>query len=61
MDKISNEGIIQAHPSIEGDNAYDWPTSTNLDEEAPKITYAAMDEHWGWVVAAGTYEIDFNI
>ncbi|MFJ7737188.1 methyl-accepting chemotaxis protein [Lysinibacillus sp. NPDC097287] len=85
---FTDDGIIKAHPNIEGDNAfdyqtgdgryfirelidvakkgggfvrYDWPTPTNPDEVAPKITYAAMDEHWGWVVAAGTYEMDFNI
>lgn len=85
---FTDKGIIQAHPNIEGDNAYDfqtddgryfirelidgakdgggfvrydWPTPTNPDKNAPKITYAALDEHWGWVIAAGTYEMDFNV
>lgn len=85
---FTDKGIIEAHPNIEGDNAYDfktddgryfirelieeakkgggfvrydWPTPTNPDKKAPKITYAAMDEHWGWIVAAGTYEMDFNV
>ncbi|KOS66466.1 chemotaxis protein [Lysinibacillus contaminans] len=85
---FTDKGIIDAHPSIEGDNAYDfqtddgryfirelieeakkgggfvrydWPTPTNPEVKAPKITYAAMDNHWGWIIAAGTYEMDFNI
>ena len=40
--------------------SYDWPLPTNPNKKAPKITYAAMDDNWGWIVAAGTYEMDFN-
>ncbi|GKV65056.1 MULTISPECIES: methyl-accepting chemotaxis protein [unclassified Sporosarcina] len=39
---------------------YDWPLPTNLKVEAPKITYSLQDPHWGWVIAAGTYLVDFN-
>lgn len=39
---------------------YDWPLPTNLNVEAPKITYSLQDPHWGWIVAAGTYIVDFN-
>ncbi|KOY80194.1 chemotaxis protein [Lysinibacillus macroides] len=39
---------------------YDWALPTNPDVVAPKITYVEMDEHWGWIIAAGTYEMDFN-
>lgn len=39
---------------------YDWPTPTNADANAPKITYGLKEPHWGWIIAAGTYEMDFN-
>ncbi|WP_341301008.1 cache domain-containing protein [Lysinibacillus sp. FSL H8-0500] len=39
---------------------YDWALPSNPDIVAPKITYVEMDEHWGWIIAAGTYEMDFN-
>lgn len=39
---------------------YDWPLPSNLNVEAPKITYSIQDPHWGWIVVAGTYLVDFN-
>lgn len=84
---FDDNGLVLAHPSIEGDNAYDfqtddgryfirelideakagggfvaydWPTPSNPDQKAPKITYAEMTDEWGWIIAAGTYEMDFN-
>ena len=39
---------------------YDWPLPTNLNVEAPKITYGLEDPDWGWIVVAGTYLVDFN-
>ena len=39
---------------------YDWPLPTNPEVEASKITYSAFDSRWEWIVAAGTYEMDFN-
>ncbi|MFS0576994.1 methyl-accepting chemotaxis protein [Sporosarcina sp. 179-K 3D1 HS] len=85
---VTEEGIIEAHPSLDGVNVidfqtddgryfiqesiteakkpnggfvrYDWPTPTNPDVKAPKITYSLQDPHWGWIIAAGTYEMDFN-
>ncbi|AXI00485.1 methyl-accepting chemotaxis protein [Sporosarcina sp. PTS2304] len=84
---FDKNGLLEVHPSIEGDSAYDfqtedgryfvreliaaaksgggfvsydWPTPNNPDQKAPKITYAEMDEQWGWIIAAGTYEMDFN-
>lgn len=83
----TEDGYVEAHPHIEGDNAldfqtddgryfirelislakegggfvsYDWPLPNNPDVKAPKITYTAIDPHWGWIIAAGTYEKDFN-
>lgn len=84
---FDDNGMVLAHPSIEGDDAYDfqtddgryfirelideakagggfvtydWPTPSNPDQKAPKITYAEMADEWGWIIAAGTYEMDFN-
>lgn len=39
---------------------YDWPLPSNLNVEAPKITYGLEDPNWGWIVVAGTYLVDFN-
>lgn len=84
---VENDGMVVAHPSIEGQNAfefqtedgryfiqeaieaansgggfvrYDWPLPSNANVKAPKITYSALDPKWGWIIAAGTYEMDFN-
>lgn len=40
--------------------SYDWPLPTNPEVEATKITYSAFDPRWEWIIAAGTYEMDFN-
>lgn len=40
---------------------YDWPTPDNAEVNAPKITYGIKDPHWDWIIAAGTYEMDFNV
>lgn len=32
----------------------------NSDEVADKISYSEKAGHWGWIVAAGSYTIDFN-
>lgn len=39
---------------------YDWPLPNEPNTIAPKITYATKDSNWGWVIVAGTYEMDFN-
>ncbi|MET4561751.1 methyl-accepting chemotaxis protein [Lysinibacillus parviboronicapiens] len=84
---LKDDGMMEAHPSLEGENVndlqtkdgryfvreqiaeankgggyvrYDWALPSNPDVIAPKITYVAKDEHWGWIIAAGTYEMDFN-
>ncbi|WP_369436336.1 methyl-accepting chemotaxis protein [Lysinibacillus fusiformis] len=84
---FKDDGVVEAHPSLDGQNVsdlqtedgryfireliaeankgggyvrYDWALPSNPDVVAPKITYAAKDEHWGWIIAAGTYEMDFN-
>lgn len=84
---VEEDGLVVVHPSIEGQNSYDfqttdgryfvrelieaaknksgfvqydWPLPTNPDVEASKISYSALDPHWGWYIVAGTYEMDFN-
>lgn len=39
---------------------YVWPLQTNKDVFEPKITYAKAEEHWGWIVSAGSYLMDYN-
>ena len=39
---------------------YDWPLPNEPNTIAPKIAYATKDSNWGWVIVAGTYEMDFN-
>ncbi|WP_342504321.1 cache domain-containing protein [Lysinibacillus sp. FSL L8-0126] len=84
---FQDSGIVETHPSLEGQNIadlqtedgryfvremieaakagggyvrYDWALPSTPEIVAPKITYVEMDEHWGWIIAAGTYEMDFN-
>ena len=38
---------------------YQWPLPDSKTD-APKITYSELDPDWGWVVAAGSYMMDFN-
>lgn len=52
--------MIELTKTGDGFVSYDWPTPDNPDKEAPKITYAEKNEQWGWIIAAGTYEMDFN-
>ena len=40
--------------------SYDWPLPNNPEKNEPKMTYSLIDPNWGWVIAAGTYEMDFN-
>lgn len=42
-----------------GLNYYTYPLP-NSDTPEEKITYVKQDPNWGWVVAAGTYMLDFN-
>lgn len=52
--------IVEAALKSNGISYYQWPIPGNPDKIAPKVTYAEQDDHWGWVVAASTYEMDFN-
>lgn len=39
---------------------YDWPLPTDKERYESKITYSKVDPNWGWIIAAGTYEMDIN-
>ncbi len=65
-DLQTEDGRYFVREMIEAANAgggyvrYDWALPSNPDIVAPKITYVEKDKHWGWIIAAGTYEMDFN-
>ncbi|PID01998.1 chemotaxis protein [Sporosarcina sp. P2] len=52
--------VISEAKSGGGYVQYDWPLPSNLNVEAPKITYSLQDPNWGWIIVAGTYLVDFN-
>jgi methyl-accepting chemotaxis protein len=39
---------------------YKWALPNDPDTVASKITYNELDPNWGWIVAAGSYMMDFN-
>lgn len=39
---------------------YDWPLPGTDDQIEPKVTYSEADPHWGWIINASTYMMDFN-
>ncbi|MCH1626509.1 methyl-accepting chemotaxis protein [Ferdinandcohnia quinoae] len=43
-----------------GFSYYEWPLPYNESEIAPKVSYSKMDPNWDWIVAAGTFMVDFN-
>ncbi len=80
------DGLEIAHPSLEGQNVwdyedkdgnkfvqsvikkaqagggfvyYDW-TLPNSEQISEKIAYSELDEHWGWVIVASAYMMEFN-
>ncbi|MCZ8542283.1 methyl-accepting chemotaxis protein [Psychrobacillus psychrodurans] len=52
--------VIEVAKDGGGYVSYDWPLPNNPEKIEPKITYSMEDQNWGWVIAAGTYEMDFN-
>ncbi|KAA0543389.1 methyl-accepting chemotaxis protein [Bacillus sp. BGMRC 2118] len=39
---------------------YSWALPTDENSREQKITYNKIDPNWGWIISAGTYEMDFN-
>lgn len=42
-----------------GFTTYTWPLP-NSESLGEKVSYTELDPNWGWVLAAGTYKVDFN-
>jgi methyl-accepting chemotaxis protein len=51
---------IEAAKNGGGYTKYKWNLPNDPNRVASKITYNKQEPNWGWVVAAGTYEMDFN-
>ncbi|WP_349305739.1 cache domain-containing protein [Bacillus sp. FJAT-49711] len=43
-----------------GFSYYTWPLPGQENQIEPKLAYSKLDPNWGWVVASGTYMMDFN-
>lgn len=57
---LVQQELIQQALSGGGYTTFEWALPADPSKTAPKITYSALDPHWGWVVCAGTYMSDFN-
>lgn len=57
-----NVGKAIADAALKGNGYayYQWPLPNDQESIKPKVTFAKIEENWGWVVAAGTYMVDFN-
>ncbi len=51
---------IKAAQNGGGFTTYVWALPNNENRTGEKITYNALDPNWGWIVAGGTYKMDFN-
>ncbi|WP_082198394.1 methyl-accepting chemotaxis protein [Bacillus sp. FJAT-26390] len=54
------EAFLKKAESGGGFVYYDWTLPGTVDEMASKVIYLEKDPHWGWIVASGTYMMDFN-
>jgi methyl-accepting chemotaxis protein len=54
------ESIVNAALNGDGYSYYKWPMPNDPEVINPKVTYAEQDKNWGWIIAAGTYMVDFN-
>lgn len=59
----SGKKLVQEQIAVAVDGTgyatYDW-TFPNSESIGTKITYQEYDADWGWVVSAGSYEVDYN-
>lgn len=64
-DKQTSDGYYYIQDMVKqaqaggGNIYYNWPLP-NSTKEALKVSYAEMDPNWNWVVAAGSYMLDYN-
>lgn len=54
------QDIIKTGQSGGGFVYYDYPFIGNESRIEEKAAYSKADEHWGWVICASTYMMDFN-
>src|SRR5699024_3444043 len=65
-DSQDPNGIYSSQAQIEKANNgggfvhFDWPMPNDETRIEPKVVYSGKDPHWGWVINAGTYMMDFN-
>ncbi|WP_170287673.1 methyl-accepting chemotaxis protein [Aquibacillus halophilus] len=57
---LVGKSIVDSALEGNGFSGYIWELPDNPEKLAPKTTYAQEFEPWGWVIAAGTYDKDFN-
>lgn len=60
-----SDGVMYIQEIIKngaGEGGYTYYSNPlpGTDELARKVTYSKVEPHWGWVVAAGSYMVDFN-
>lgn len=66
IDQLDSNGVNFTLAMIESGNKgggityYEWPLPNNENQIERKVTYSKTDPHWGWVVNASTYMLDFN-
>nr|WP_198507998.1 methyl-accepting chemotaxis protein [Bacillus sp. FJAT-42315] len=58
--KLFVQEVIKKAQNGGGFTTYEWKLPNNPEKTGEKIVYSALDPNWGWVVAAGTYKMDFN-
>ncbi|KMY55322.1 hypothetical protein AC623_16405 [Bacillus sp. FJAT-27231] len=58
--KLFVQEVIHKAENGGGFTEYEWKLPNNPKQTGEKIVYSALDPNWGWVVAAGTYKMDFN-
>lgn len=51
--------MIQVAQQGGGVTYYNWPLPGSSDI-APKVTYSLQTDNWGWVIAAGSYMMDYD-
>lgn len=57
--KMLGQGFVDTANGGGGYYNYNYKLP-NSDQDAPKITYIAKSQEWGWVVCAGSYAMDYN-
>lgn len=65
-DQQDSDGVKYAQEIVKRGNEgggfifYKFPLASDKNIIKEKVAYSKTDPHWGWVVSAGTYMMDFN-